>query len=162
MRRSDRELTDLEEIVRVMEQCDVCRLAFHDGEYPYILPLNFGLERTGDRITLYFHGATEGKKYRLVERDNRVSFEMDCGHRLHYDRERGYCTMSYQSVVGRGRLEFVPDGEKARALGILMAHYHSGDAFFHPAAIPRTAVLRLRVEALTGKVKAPPRPPAQL
>ena len=70
--------------------------------------------------------------------------------------------MSYQSVVGRGRLEFVPEREKARALGILMARYHGGDTFFHPAAIPRTTVLRLYVEELAGKVKAAPKPPAQL
>ncbi len=46
MRRSDREITDFQELITVMRGCDVCRLALHDEPYPYILPLNFGLEPT--------------------------------------------------------------------------------------------------------------------
>lgn len=34
----------------VMRKCDVCRLAIHDGDYPYIVPLNFGLSVTGDKM----------------------------------------------------------------------------------------------------------------
>ena len=73
MRRSDREITDRNEILQVMERCDVCRLALNDGEYPYILPLNFGMEQAGEQIILYFHGATEGKKLNLIARDPRAS-----------------------------------------------------------------------------------------
>ena len=43
MRRSDREITDLKEIVEIMRKCDVCRLALNDDGYPYIIPLNFGM-----------------------------------------------------------------------------------------------------------------------
>ena len=59
MRRSDREITDRNEILGVMEKCDVCRLALNDAEYgyPYILPLNFGMKADGEQIVLYFHGA---------------------------------------------------------------------------------------------------------
>ena len=48
MRRSDREITDFQELITVMRGCDVCRLALHDQPYPYILPLNFGLEVDGE------------------------------------------------------------------------------------------------------------------
>ena len=47
MRRSDREITDFQELITAMRGCDVCRLALHDEPYPYILPLNFGLEVDG-------------------------------------------------------------------------------------------------------------------
>ena len=39
MRRKDLEITDFNEIVKVMENCDVCRLALNDTDYPYIIPL---------------------------------------------------------------------------------------------------------------------------
>ena len=162
MRRSDREITDKNELFQVMEHCDVCRLALNDEGYPYILPLNFGMEQVGEQLFLYFHGADAGKKYELIAKDSRASFEMDCGHILHSDEVRGYCTMGYQSVIGHGRLEVVPDAEKAHALGVLMAHYHRGDPSFNPAAIPRTTVLRLRIEGMTGKTKSVPKPPAAL
>ena len=44
MRRSDREITDEQELLQVISECDVCRLALNDEEVPYILPLNFGEE----------------------------------------------------------------------------------------------------------------------
>ena len=44
MRRKDREIREKDEIIRVMEACDVCRLALNDLDgWPYLLPLNFGL-----------------------------------------------------------------------------------------------------------------------
>lgn len=66
MRRSDREITDFQELITVMRGCDVCRLALHDEPYPYILPLNFGLEVDGETVRLYFHGANTGMKYDLI------------------------------------------------------------------------------------------------
>ena len=75
MRRKDREITDFDEIVAIMRKCDVCRLALNDGDFPYIVPLNFGLEVRGDRVFLYFHAAKEGKKLDLIARDNRATFE---------------------------------------------------------------------------------------
>ena len=93
MRRNDREITDFEEILAVMQRCDVCRLALHDEPYPYILPLNFGMEVEGGQIALYFHGANAGKKYELIARDPHVSFEMGCGHQLVLDEETGFGTV---------------------------------------------------------------------
>lgn len=61
MRRADREITDFDELIAVMRGCDVCRLALHDEPYPYILPLNFGLEVDGETVRLYFHGADTGR-----------------------------------------------------------------------------------------------------
>lgn len=154
MRRSDREVTEFSEIIRIMEACDVCRLALHGGDYPYILPLNFGMEAEGGHITLYFHGADSGRKYELIEADSRAAFEMDCAHRLVTDPEKGYCTMEYESVIGCGRVAFVEGEEKHRALSLIMAHYHPGEAFpFNPAAIPRTRVMKLEAERVTGKIR---------
>lgn len=151
MRRSDREVTDFGELVTIMERCDVCRVAFHDEEYPYIVPLNFGLRAEGTEVTLYFHSALEGKKLRLLERDCRVAFEMDCGHRLALSEEKGMCTMGYESVMGRGTLTLLPEEEKYEALRLLVEHYRPEGFAFDKAAIPRTAVMKLNVTELTGK-----------
>ncbi len=151
MRRKDREIRDRQEILEVMKRCDVCRLALHDEEFPYIVPVNFGMEVMDGEITLYFHGATEGKKYELMARDNRAGFEMDCSHELVTDYANGNCTMNYESVIGCGRLEMVPEEEKHRALSVLMGHFHKEDFPFHKAVMPQTKVYCLKVERLTGK-----------
>lgn len=155
MRRTDREIKDRYEIIHVMEGCDVCRLAINDPEgWPYIVPLNFGMEADGERLTLYFHSALEGKKLRLLANDNRVCFEMDRGHRLVTEEETGNCTMEYESVIGRGLVTMVPEEEKLRALGILMAHYRQEGFPFNHAVVPRTAVYKLTVQEVTGKRRA--------
>ena len=153
MRRSDREITDRNEMIDVMKRCDVCRLALNDEGYPYILPLNFGMEIIGEKIILYFHGAAEGKKYELIAKDNRASFEMDCSHRLVTDVEKGSCTMGYESVIGRGKIEILSEEEKFDALYILMKHYHKDDFPFNKSMIPRTTVMKLVVENVSGKAR---------
>jgi len=157
MRRADREVTDLPEILDIMKKCDVCRLALNgDDGVPYLVPLNFGMEEENGVVTLYFHSAPEGKKLELMEKDDRASFEMDTGHQLQYFRDRGYCTMAYESVTGKGRLSLLPEEEKKDALCKIMTHYHpEGEAPFNPAAIPRTVVWKLTVETMTAKRKKP-------
>lgn len=149
MRRSDREVKELKDIVAIMEKCDVCRIALNNNGYPYILPLNFGMCVKEDKIELYFHGAMEGTKYDLMEKDNRVSFEMDCEHRL--VTEQGSCTMEYESVIGQGYMELLPADETYHALCVLMEHYHKEDFSFNKAVMPQTKVFKLVVEKVTGK-----------
>ncbi len=151
MRRADREITDFSEQLKIIENCDVCRLALNDDSYPYILPLNFGAEVIDGTLVLYFHGATQGKKYELIAKNPLASFEMDCKHRLDSAEEQGYCTMHYDSVIGRGVVEILPEEDKLHALTVLVNHYHRDDFPFNPAAISRTTVLKLTVTALTGK-----------
>lgn len=153
MRRSDREVTEINEMIAIMRKCDVCRIALHDKDYPYILPLNFGMSVKGDAIELYFHGAMDGMKYDLIRQDNRASFEMDCSHRLVTEAERGSCTMEYESVIGQGHIEILSDAEKYEALSILMEHYHQEEFRFNQDVMPRTKVFKLVVEKMTGKVR---------
>lgn len=151
MRRADREVKDVNEMIEIMKRCDVCRLALNDEGYPYILPLNFGLKVRDGKITLYFHGADAGKKYELIAKDGRASFEMDCAHRLVSSEETGHCTMEYESVIGKGNVEIVSDEEKMEALTVMTDHYHKKHFEFNTKAMPRTTAMKLVVEEMTGK-----------
>jgi len=152
MRRNDREVKDFNDIVSIIKKCDVCRLALHDVEYPYILPLNFGVQVSGENVTLYFHGAAEGKKYELIQKNNKVSFEVDCSHKLVTDKNAGNCTMEYESVIGYGTIEFVNDDEKIQALNTILEHYHVDKDFkLDETAAVKTVVLKLVVSGMTGK-----------
>ena len=154
MRKSDREIKSKEEIIDIIKRCDVIRLAFNNGDYPYILPLNFRFEVKNDKVIFYLHSALEGTKVDIMKKDNRASFEMDTKHELQYYEEKGYCTMSYESIIGRGRIRILPEDEKMNALKKLMGHYHkSEDTYFNPAAISRTLVYSLEVEEMTAKRK---------
>lgn len=150
-RRKDREITDFEEIIGIIKKCDVCRIALNDVDFPYIVPLNFGLDVQGEQVFLYFHAAQEGKKLELIARDNRAAFEMDCDHSFILYGERMSCTMGYASVMGRGTIDILPEEEKYAALKILMRQYHAEDFRFRTDMIKDTTVLRMTVTDMVGK-----------
>lgn len=161
MRRKDREIIDLNEIHKVIRKCDVCRLAFHNEEYPYLIPLNFGVDFDGKDFKLYFHAAGEGMKLDLLRRNPRVAFEMDCEHKLVMEGDTGSCTMEYESVCGNGELRIVEEEEKNRGLSALMEQYYGKKEFTFPeTVVQRTTVMELTVNEITGKKRKKAQPSA--
>lgn len=154
MRRQDREVTDIHDIMSIIETCDVCRLAFSGSSsaYPYIVPLTFGFEHAQGKTVLYFHGASSGTKLDLLGENNHVAFQMDCSHDLCLAETACGCTMGFESVCGNGELVLVEGDEKRHGLTVLMAHYKdSGNPHFEPAMLKATAVLKLTVKSMTAK-----------
>ena len=154
MRRNDREIKDINEVISIIDECDTLRLAINNEGFPYIVPLNYGYRWDGSKIELYFHSATEGMKLDLMHKDNRASFEMDQKHSLKTDASREYCTMMYESVIGDGFITFIEDyDEKVDALQLICNHYHREGFVFSKAAVNRTVVYKLTVNEITGKRK---------
>lgn len=151
MRRKDREITDFHDIMNIMNKCDTCRLALFDQEYPYIVPLNFGVNIEDGQLYLYFHSANQGTKLDLIRQNNKATFEMDCEHNIILYDERMSCTMGYASVIGHGEIEFVDEDDKYEALKILMKHYHHEDFQFNTNMMKATTVFRLKVLDMIGK-----------
>lgn len=151
MRRRNREIKEFDEIVKIIKKCDSLVLGLNDEGYPYLVPLNFGMDIEDGQLYLYFHCAKEGKKLDLIQKDNRATFEMDCNHNFILYEERMSCTMGYESVIGQGTIEIVAEDKKYDALKILMRQYHAEDFQFNTDMIKVTTLLRLKVEKLTGK-----------
>lgn len=150
MRRKDREVTAPEEITEIMSRCEILRLAMNTDTVPYILPVNFGMEPDGQ--TLYIHGASTGTKYGVLEKDNRASFEMDCCTALELNSEDHECSMTYESVIGWGVIDELTDvNDKRHALNMLMKQYHAEEFTFNEGPLPRTRILRLKVQERTAK-----------
>ena len=80
MRNKINEVKEFSEIVGIISRCDTIRIAMFDDPYPYIVPVNFGEEVTGEQIIFYIHTGYEGKKNDLLRKNPNVAFEMDCNH----------------------------------------------------------------------------------
>ncbi len=78
MRRKERCIKDQEIIEQILRQSVICRVAMHDEEYPYMVPMNYGYRDH----TLYFHCALEGKKLELIRKNNHVCFEIELSHEI--------------------------------------------------------------------------------
>ncbi|MBR4019871.1 MAG: pyridoxamine 5'-phosphate oxidase family protein [Firmicutes bacterium] len=152
MRRKDREITNFNEMIEIIKKCDSCVLALNDEGFPYLVPMNFGMDIEDGQLYLYFHCAKEGRKLELIQKDNRASFEMDCEHKLVLQEEME-CSMGYASVIGQGTIEFVVEEDKFDALKILMGQYRSRDFKFDTRMLGVTTVLKMKVLNMTGKRK---------
>lgn len=156
MRRGEREVTDRAEMLEILESCDVCRLGLVDtaaaSPEAYIVPMNFGIEVDGGRLTLWFHCASEGRKLDIIKRGGTVTFEADCRHELMTGNTACEWSYRYASVMGKGRLT-IADGElKAYGLDRIMSHYGSaGMHAFNDRAMKAVTVLRLDVTDITCK-----------
>ncbi|MEI6451206.1 MAG: pyridoxamine 5'-phosphate oxidase family protein [Actinomycetes bacterium] len=150
MRRGDKEIVDREELHRILDEAMVMRLGMLDGERPYVVPLNFA--REGDE--LWFHAATAGHKLDCLRAAPAVCVEADRFLRLHTGPSAcGDWTSHYESVIGFGTAEIVEDtATKRRGLRAIMRKYSERDDWeFTDASVEGIAVVRIRLDALTGK-----------
>jgi len=153
MRRKEREVVDVAQIINIIKRCDVCRLGLNDTPVPYIVPMNFAIKAEGESIELFFHSAIVGHKIELIDKDPRCSFQMDCDHAIVSDVQSRYCTEQYSCVMGTGVIEKVSDDDaKYTALKMINDRYHPEIDFpVNLPSMPRTTVLRLKVQSLSAK-----------
>jgi len=154
MRRKEREITGKEEILKVIDAADVCRVSFADNNMPYIVTMNFGF-RDGAEPELFFHCAPEGRKLKMMEKNNWVCFEMDTDHEI-YKGEKG-CDwgMRFKSIVGYGHLAVVKDDmERRTGLDLIMDHYGGHEKHdYDEKVLGRTLILRLKIAEMSAKFK---------
>lgn len=155
MRRSEREVTDMEQIREILEACKVCRLGLCDDGEVYIVPMNHGYCLENGRLTIYFHGAREGRKMELVHKNPAVTIEMDCDHRLVEGRLACQYSFHYASIMGVGTAQVVEEPqEKLKALGLIMEH-QTGKKFDEFETNPRlekaVAIIKVTVDSYTCK-----------
>lgn len=155
MRRSDREITDRQEILEILNRARVCRLAMQDADGLYIVPMNFGYEwpEDGD-LTLYFHCAADGRRVRALQSCPSVAFEMDQElAQIPAETACGYGCL-YESVIGNGRAAFLEEAsEKQHALAVLMHHQTGKDFSFTPAMTQGVTVFRVQATSFTVKAR---------
>lgn len=155
MRRKDREVTDFKTIVGIIDECDIIRIGIADGQFPYIVPVNFAYTVEDEQIYFYIHGAMAGKKYEMLKAASCCSFEMDIPLEMDCIVEAKDVTMRYKSVMGKCQVEFLESiEEKQRAIDdIIMARYEATKNFdYNRDTISRTAIARLKVIELSAKV----------
>ena len=104
MRRKDREVTEMEEIQQIFDECKVCRIGIMDENGPYIVPVNYGYVRE------------EGK-------NANVGVEIDYRHELVEGDTACQYSYYYASIIGKGAASIIDNPrEKLKALNVIMKH----------------------------------------
>jgi uncharacterized protein len=153
MRQVKKEIQDRNIVEGLLAKCLVGRLGTigEDG-WPMVKPLNF-VYQDGK---IYFHSAREGEKIDHIAKDNRVCFEVDQPITYVKGTQENPCKADYlyQSVICKGRARLVSEeSERKAALGALMKKYQPEGGYgpFLEEKLALTAVVRINVEAMTGK-----------
>lgn len=149
MRRSDKEITDLETIHAIVRGCEVCRLGLAvDGE-PYVVPISFGFN--GESV--FFHTAKHGRKIDMIEANPRVCVQFERNVELVTDDEDACAwTFHFESVIGYGSVtELVDDRDKVIGLNRIMKHYSDRDWVIEGPHLTSTRVWKVDLDVLTGK-----------
>lgn len=148
MRRTDRSLSEAEARQIMAEAAYGFLATVGEDGWPYAVPVNHVL--AGD--ILYFHSAQAGHKLENLAHEERVAFSAVTRAEI-VPQE---VTTHYRSAIAFGRASLVEDpAEKLRALELLGSRFCAGFETEIQEEIrkhgPRTAVVRILIERITGK-----------
>ena len=104
----------MNEITTILDKCKYLHLGLVDGDEPYVVPMNYGYTMEDDKLTIYLHGATVGKKLDLMRANPKVFFEMDCDVTPFEGKVACQYGITYASIMGRGVATIVEDVEEKK------------------------------------------------
>jgi len=152
MRRKDREVTDINELLDIIQECRICHLGMQDNKGIYIVPLNYGFEYVDNQLILYFHSAKVGRKIDALKLNPNVCIEMDCDHRLIEGDKACDYSFGFKSIIGNGQVSFVEEyNEKLKGLQLLMRHETMKEFEFDAKMVNMVTVMKVVVQEFSGK-----------
>jgi len=156
--KREREITDRDEILRILNSCKILHLGMVDGDEPYVVPMNFGYTMEDDKLTLFLHGALKGRKIDVMKTNPKVFFEMECDVTPFEGKVACQYGTSYACLMGRGRAEILEDvEEKKSGLSKFMKSQTGLDFEFNDKMVSAVSVIKISVDNYTAKAR--PLPP---
>ncbi len=150
--RREREVTDMQEILSILDKAKVLHLGLVDGDEPYVVPMNYGYIMEDGKLTVYLHGAKVGRKLDLVRVNPKVFFELDCDIVPFEGKTACNYGITYASVMGRGKAVIVEDTEeKIKGLQVLMKTQTGRDFDITDKMAGIVSVIRIDVSDFTAK-----------
>jgi hypothetical protein len=155
MRRRDREITDIEEIKRIIKQALFCHVAMCRGSNPYLVAMNFGF----DEQYIYLHSAPEGMKIDILRENPAVCIEIVQNIQFVHSLNVCQSSMRYNSALIFGKVEFIQEEkEKKKALNFIIRQYNQNIGEerlkFSENVLDKVTVLKVKIEKISGKRSA--------
>ena len=152
MTKRERQVTDEEQITAILDAGKVLHLGLSVNDEPYVVPMNYGYVREGEKLVVYLHSAVRGKKLDMIQANSKVFFEIDCDRMPFEGRVPCQYGMVYSSIMGRGTATLVEDPEaKIQAMSILMKTQTGKDFTFNERLVSIVTVIRIDVQEYTAK-----------
>lgn len=145
-------VTDMDEIIKILDESKVVHVGMIDGDEPYVVPMNYGYTLEDGKLTLWLHCAKRGRKLDVLRTNNKVFFEMECGLQPFDGDIACRYGISYSSIMGRGTAEIVEDVEvKKVALTHLMKTQTGMDFEFEDKMASIVSIIKIDTVEFTAK-----------
>jgi len=155
MRRRDREITDFDTIVQMIDACHIVRIGLFDRsepDFPYIVPLNFGYSVIDGKVTLYIHGARSGRKWELLQNTDFCSVEFDVDDGMELIPQARDITERYRSVMAKGKITLLSGDELGKGMEICVNRYEMCRDFnWSRASLAYVAVWKVELASVSAK-----------
>jgi nitroimidazol reductase NimA-like FMN-containing flavoprotein (pyridoxamine 5'-phosphate oxidase superfamily) len=156
--RREKLITDIDTVIDILEKSKVLHLGLVDGDEPYVVPMNYGYTMDEEKLTLWLHGATQGRKYDVIRKNPKVFFEMECDLQPFEGDVACKYGISYSSLMGRGTAVVIEDSqEKQDALAFLMKTQTGMNFEFNEKLASVVGIIRIDVTDYTAKHRPLPK-----
>jgi uncharacterized protein len=138
-------------------------LSLVQGSIPYCVPLNFAIYEND----IIFHGALEGKKMQLLQKNPQACFSVVKEYSFipsHFSSSLACpATQFFASIFCEGEISIITDlDEKAKALSALMQKMQPEKQYeeinaknpLYTKMLEKTAIMKLAIQNSTTKIKA--------
>lgn len=150
--RREKLITDIDKVLDILNKSKVIHLGLVDGDEPYVVPMNYGYTYENEKLTIWLHGATTGRKLDVIRKNPKVFFEMECDLIPFEGDVACKYGISYSSLMGKGIATIIEDSaEKQRALSILMKTQVDMDFEFNEKLASVVGIIKIDVSEFTAK-----------
>lgn len=155
--RREREVTDINEILKILDKAKIVHIGLIDGDEPYVVPMNYGYTYENEKLTLYLHGATEGKKLDIMRVNPKVFFSVECDVEPFNGTVACQYGTSYSSIMGKGKSRILETAEeKMQGLTLFMKTQTGLDFEFNERLVSAVSVIKIEVSEFTAKHRPKP------
>jgi len=143
-------IDDRDEINNIIKLCKTCFLAMSENDFPYVLPMNFAL----DKDSVILHSAQSGRIWETLKRNNNVCINWTLGEELAWQNVQVGCSyrVKSKSVLVEGKAEMIDDfDEKTRLLKLLMNQYSDREFKFSKPSVENVGIIKVKIEKLSAK-----------
>ena len=158
MTRREQQVTDINEIIEILDKSKVVHVGMIDGDEPYVVPMNYGYILENDKLTIYLHGARRGRKIDVITKNPKVFYEMCCDITPFEGEIACKYGITYASIMGRGTATLVEDvEEKKQALSLLMKAQTGKDFTFEDKFTTVVNIIKIDTLEFTAKKRPLPK-----
>jgi len=153
MRRANRKVTKLEELLEIINGSKICRVGMVDNGKPYVIPMNFGYRVADETITIYLHGAQEGRKNEILKNNSQICIEIDSIKEIITGENGCNYSCHFESFIGTGDAVFLAaEKDKEQALDAIMKRQTGQEGFRYDKRImAQTEIIEIRLTEYSGK-----------